>query len=74
MLVSIGPVGEKNSFHAPGFVAHTLVGPRSHRRLEPALIQAIVRAAYGEFRACYEQGLARDPTLQGRVVTKPVRW
>ena len=38
--------------------------------LEPAVIQRIVRAAYGQFRVCYEAGLARDPKLEGRVQTR----
>jgi hypothetical protein len=36
-------------------------------RLPPELIQSVVRKSYGRFRTCYEQGLARDPKLQGRV-------
>jgi hypothetical protein len=36
-------------------------------RLPPEVIQRIVRANYGKLRTCYEQGLARDPKLQGRV-------
>jgi hypothetical protein len=36
-------------------------------RLAPESIQAVVREQYGKFRACYEQGLARDPTLAGRI-------
>jgi hypothetical protein len=36
-------------------------------RLEPAVIQKVVRENYGEFRKCYEEGLSRNPKLQGRV-------
>jgi hypothetical protein len=36
-------------------------------RLPPELIQSVVRKAYGRFRTCFEQGLARDPKLEGRV-------
>lgn len=36
-------------------------------RLPPEVIQRIVRQNYGRFRMCYEQGLARDPRLNGRV-------
>lgn len=36
-------------------------------RLPPAAIQSIIREHYGKFRACYERGLARDPTLSGRI-------
>jgi hypothetical protein len=36
-------------------------------RLPLEVIQRIVRQSFGEFRKCYEQGLARDGNLQGRV-------
>jgi hypothetical protein len=36
-------------------------------RLEPAVIQKIVRTNYGEFRTCYEEGLGRNRHLTGRV-------
>jgi hypothetical protein len=36
-------------------------------RLPPEVIQRIVRQNYGRFRMCYEQGLGRNPNLQGRV-------
>ena len=36
-------------------------------RLPPEVIQRIVRQNYGRFRMCYEQGLARNPNLAGRV-------
>lgn len=36
-------------------------------RLPPPVIQKIVRARFDRYRACYEAGLARDPTLTGRV-------
>lgn len=36
-------------------------------RLPPEVIQRIVRQNYGRFRTCYEQGLARNPNLEGRV-------
>jgi hypothetical protein len=39
-------------------------------RLPPEAIQRVVRASFGRFRACYEQGLMRDPGLEGRVATK----
>ena len=39
-------------------------------RLAPELIQRIVRSNYGRFRLCYEQGLARNPSLEGRVVVR----
>jgi hypothetical protein len=36
-------------------------------RLPPEAIQRIVRANFGRFRACYEEGLLRNPALQGTV-------
>jgi hypothetical protein len=36
-------------------------------RLPPEVIQRIVRQNYGRFRMCFEQGLARNPNLEGRV-------
>jgi len=34
-------------------------------------VQRIVRQNFGRFRMCYQQGLARNPTLEGRI---PVRF
>jgi len=39
-------------------------------RLPPEVIQRIVRQNFGRFRMCYEQGLTRNPNLQGRVVAR----
>lgn len=36
-------------------------------RLPPEVIQRIVRQNFGRFRLCYEQGLAKNPNLEGRV-------
>jgi hypothetical protein len=36
-------------------------------RLPPEVIQRVVRQNHGRFRACYADGLNRDPTLEGRV-------
>jgi hypothetical protein len=38
--------------------------------LPPAVIQRIVRKSFGRIRLCYEQGLARDPKLVGRVTIR----
>jgi hypothetical protein len=45
-------------------------GGTIHGRLGPDAIQRVVRANFGRFRGCYENGLARNPTLQGRVTTR----
>jgi hypothetical protein len=39
-------------------------------RLPPEVIQRIVRQNYGRFRFCYEQGLTRNPNLEGRVAVR----
>jgi hypothetical protein len=39
-------------------------------RLPPETIQRIVRESFGRFRACYEEGLTRSPSLEGRVATR----
>jgi len=39
-------------------------------RLPAAHIQARIREAAVEMRACYERGLGRDPNLSGKVVTR----
>jgi hypothetical protein len=36
-------------------------------RLPAEVIQRIVRQNFGRFRMCYQQGLSRNPNLQGRV-------
>jgi hypothetical protein len=36
-------------------------------RLPPEVIQRVVRQNQGRFRACYEDGLNRNPNLEGRV-------
>ncbi len=35
--------------------------------LPAEVVQRIVRQNFGRFRMCYEQGLTRNPNLQGRV-------
>ncbi|MBX3221097.1 MAG: AgmX/PglI C-terminal domain-containing protein [Labilithrix sp.] len=39
-------------------------------RLPPEVIQRIVRQNFGRFRLCYENGLASNPSLAGRVSTR----
>ena len=38
--------------------------------IPPEVIQQRVREHYEEFRTCYESGLARDPSLEGRVTAR----
>jgi hypothetical protein len=39
-------------------------------RIEPEIIQRVVRANFGRFRLCYENGLRNCPNLQGRVAVR----
>lgn len=39
-------------------------------RLPPELIQSTIRKNYDAIRKCYEQGLARDPKLRGKVTAR----
>jgi hypothetical protein len=39
-------------------------------RLPAEVIRRIVRQNYGRFRLCYEQGLGRNPNLEGRVTVR----
>lgn len=60
-----GRLGRGHKSKAPGQmrIGKTVVSGR----LPPEVIQRIVRQNYGRFRMCYEQGLARNPNLEGRV-------
>jgi hypothetical protein len=57
----IGPV--------PAFMAvdRSAVSREVSGRLEPEVIQTIVRRSFSEFRVCYEDGLRRDAGLKGRI-------
>ena len=57
--------------------SHRAQGPQMHAgtttvsgRLPPEVIRRIVRQNHGRFRQCYEQGLARNPNLEGRVAVR----
>jgi hypothetical protein len=39
----------------------------ANRQLAPETIQSVVRASFGKFRICYENGLRDCPNLSGRV-------
>ena len=41
--------------------------PSTSGTIPASIIQRIVRANYGRFRACYEDGLRQNPSLEGRV-------
>jgi hypothetical protein len=46
------------------------VSPTVNGRLDPQVIQRIVRLNDGRYRFCYQNGLRGDPSLQGRVTVK----
>ena len=57
--------------HHAGIVCHLPVTTAiSCTRIAPEIIQRVVRASLPRFRACYEDGLRKNPSLAGRVVTK----
>lgn len=39
-------------------------------RLPPEAVQRVVRQSFGRLRGCYEAGLARNPSLAGRIAVK----
>lgn len=39
-------------------------------RLPPEIIQKVVRSNFAPMRKCYEEGLARNPKLEGKIATK----
>jgi pyruvate/2-oxoglutarate dehydrogenase complex dihydrolipoamide acyltransferase (E2) component len=52
----------------PRATPKTTAGPlQVSGRLPPEVIQRIVRQNFGRFRQCYENGLKRDPKLEGKV-------
>ncbi|MEB2310669.1 MAG: AgmX/PglI C-terminal domain-containing protein [Sorangiineae bacterium] len=65
---SFGHFAKGHQTKAPrvGLVGATTVSGR----LPPEVIQRTVRQNFGRFRMCYEQGLARNPNLEGRVAVR----
>lgn len=61
--------GKGHKARGPGEVR--LSSPQVNGHIPPQVIQRIVRQNFGRFRMCYEQGLARNPNLEGRI---PVRF
>ena len=44
--------------------------PKLSGTIPASVVQRIVRQNFGRFRFCYEQGLARNPNLEGRVAVR----
>lgn len=53
----------------PGTPSAPPPGEKVTGRLDPAIIQSVIRAEFGRLRACYEEGLRRNPVLEGRIET-----
>jgi tetratricopeptide (TPR) repeat protein len=47
-----------------------MAGTKVSGRLPPEAVQRTVREHFGRFRACYHQGLLRNPALEGSVLTR----
>ncbi|MDI1443585.1 AgmX/PglI C-terminal domain-containing protein [Polyangium sp. 6x1] len=65
VLVSFRPRGSGPIDQLPPAIR--LAGTQVSGRLAPEEIQRVVRSHFGAFRACYEEGLKRNPNLEGRV-------
>lgn len=59
--------GEAATDNPPPPSAETAAAPE---QLSVPTIQAVVQGSFDRLRACYEEGLARDPKLAGRVVVQ----
>jgi hypothetical protein len=61
---SVGRPGGTHQGKAPRI---RTAAPSVSGRIPPEVIQRTVRQNFGRFRFCYEQGLAQNPSLEGRV-------
>jgi hypothetical protein len=74
--IGLGSIGPGGLGHGTGSVSRkappkiTAGSTTVTGRLPPEVIQRIVRMNFGRFRLCYEQGLRKNPKLEGRVVVK----
>jgi TonB family protein len=64
------PIDGKQCASSPTATAAKKVPAAPSGSLPPAVIQSTVRDNYEKMRKCYEQGLARDATLTGRVAVR----
>ncbi len=73
-----GRLGGSHVVHAPSICRNVVEegtvphcdGMEVTGRLPPEVVQRIVRQNFGRFRACYEDGLVRNPSLAGRIDVK----
>jgi hypothetical protein len=70
--VSRGRTGDRADAETPG--AHethaTARAGSVPGRIPPAVVQHIIRQEYGKLRACYDEGLRRNPTLKGALAVR----
>lgn len=59
--------GRLGGAHQAGQPSVRMGATQVNGRLPPEVIQRIVRQNFGRFRLCYENGLKRNPNLEGRV-------
>ena len=82
-LGSVGTIGHNRPGDGSGILRSTGFGDRTKRVPQPRigvaqvvggldkdLIRRVVRAHINEIRYCYNQGLARDPNLKGRIAVQ----
>jgi hypothetical protein len=63
-------VGKGGGTHRPKTPTIRTSEPTLNGRLPREVVQRIVRQNFGRFRFCYEQGLAKNPSLEGRVAVR----
>ena len=63
-------VGKGGGTHRPKTPTIRTSEPTLSGRLPREVVQRIVRQNFGRFRFCYEQGLAKNPSLEGRVAVR----
>ena len=73
--IGIGAIGECGCGYGEGVHIGRVPSLRASKaqvngRLPPEIIQRIVRQSFGRMRMCYEAGLKRNPSLEGRVAVK----
>lgn len=63
-------IGLGRGHHATVVCRLPMMSATASKRLPAEVIQRIVRQNAGRFRGCYEDGLAKNPSLAGRVAVK----
>jgi hypothetical protein len=63
-------VANRPGAHRPVTPLVRQLPPKTSGVLPPEVIQRVVRQNFGRFRLCYEDGLRKNPNLEGRVTTR----